>query len=65
MAASQEDRAEEIREAIFEQARAVEPNSEVPGEPTLVGILQVAISELARLMARVEQLEQERTSEPG
>jgi hypothetical protein len=50
-------RSEELREEIGERAKAVEPNSVEPGEPTLVGLVAAMLNEIAELKERVEQLE--------
>lgn len=51
-------RSEELRDEMAERAKAVEPNEQVPGQPTLVGLVAVMMNEIAELKERVEQLEQ-------
>lgn len=51
------ERSEELRQEIAERARAVEPNTQVPGAPTLVGFITAMMDEIAELKERAEILE--------
>jgi hypothetical protein len=52
-----DERLEQIRDEITERARAYEPNTVEPGQPTLIGYLVTMLDEITRLRARVEDLE--------
>jgi hypothetical protein len=57
-----DQRLQQIRDEITDRARAYEPNTQEPDQPTLAGWLVTMLQQITELRARVDELEREAAS---
>ena len=51
-----DERRQQLRDELQQRAAAAEPNTEYPGQPTLVGWMQALIDEVVDLRLELERL---------